>query len=387
MEQSRIRQRNTGLAVFFISGVCVISAGVVVSMLQELYGFAYSTTGTLLSLMSIGNLMAGFASGILPGKIGMKKTMVILTGGYALGYLFMSASGWVPMLMAAFFLVGIAKGSTLNCCTILVGDNSKDRTKGMNLMHSCYALGALLCPFVIGAARRGEDRLATAVLALCGLSVWLAFAAVPMEERERTQKEHTDWSFLRSRKFWLLTGLLFCQNGAETSVTGWLVTYFKGSGIISGALSTYTVTVMWSATLIARMLIAFVFPLKNAYTAMIRMGIFGTVFYIGLITAKSQTAAFLLLFAFAFAMAGMNPTAVASAGRMISVTSMGIMLPAASSGAILMPWVIGVAAERFGIAAGMATNIVPCAGMFLFSTALWRVSVKDDLRMGADGRG
>ena len=51
MEQSRIRQRNTGLAVFFISGVCVISAGVVVSMLQELYGFAYSTTGTLLSLM------------------------------------------------------------------------------------------------------------------------------------------------------------------------------------------------------------------------------------------------------------------------------------------------------------------------------------------------
>ena len=87
MEQSRIRQRNTGLAVFFISGVCVISAGVVVSMLQELYGFAYSTTGTLLSLMSIGNLMAGFASGILPGKIGMKKTMVILTGGYALGYL------------------------------------------------------------------------------------------------------------------------------------------------------------------------------------------------------------------------------------------------------------------------------------------------------------
>ena len=42
-------------------------------------------------------------------------------------------------------------------------------------------------------------------------------------------------------------------------------------------------------------------------------------------------------------MAGLNPTAVASAGRMTSVTSMGIMLPVASSGAILMPWIIGIA--------------------------------------------
>ena len=68
----------------------------------------------------------------------------------------------------------------------------------------------------------------------------------------------------------MLTGLLFCQNAAETSVTGWMVTYFKGNGIISGSLSPYTVTVMWGATLIARLLIAFVIPIKNSYSAMIK---------------------------------------------------------------------------------------------------------------------
>jgi fucose permease len=52
---------------------------------------------------------------------------------------------------------------------------------------------------------------------------------------------------------WLLTALIFCQNGAETSVTGWLVTYYKNQEILSDVLSTYTVTIMWSATLIARM--------------------------------------------------------------------------------------------------------------------------------------
>ena len=155
------------------------------------------------------------------------------------------------------------------------------------------------------------------------------------------------------------------------------MTYFKGSGLLSGALSAYTVTVMWSATLIARMLIAFVIPLKNAYKAMMAMGIFCIVFYIGLMMADNQMTAIVLLFAFAFAMAGMNPTAVASAGKMTSVASMGIMLPAASSGAILMPWIIGVVAERFGIWAGMASNIIPCGGMFLFSAAVWHLSEKE----------
>ena len=31
------------------------------------------------------------------------------------------------------------------------------------------------------------------------------------------------------------TALLFCRNAAENSVTGWLVTYFKDSGILTAA--------------------------------------------------------------------------------------------------------------------------------------------------------
>ena len=166
---------------------------------------------------------------------------------------------------------------------------------------------------------------------------------------------------------------IFCQNAAEQSVTGWMVTYFKGSGIITGALAAYTVTVMWGATLVARLLIAFVFPFKQPRKAMVVMGVSCTIFYILLVQARSQGAAIVLLFAFAFAMAGMNPTAVASAGKMTSVTSMGIMLPVASSGAILMPWVIGKVAESAGLAVGMATNIVPCVGLIIFAVLVARM--------------
>lgn len=373
MEQERIRKRNAGFITFFLSGICAISSGVVVSLLQERYGFAYGMTGTLLSMLSIGNLLAGFLAGILPGRIGMKQSVLLLTIGYAVGYGAMGLSGAVVLLLAAFFLAGIAKGSVINTCTILVGDNSADRTKGMNLMHACYACGALLCPFLITAAARFSSALPMFALAALGLLLWLVYAATPMEGGGKAKATGTDWSFLRSGRFWLLTGLLFCQNAAETSVTGWMVTYFKDSGIIAGALSPYTVTVMWGATLVARLLIAFVFPFKDACKAMMGMGAFCIVFYIGLMRADTQVTAILLLFAFAFAMAGMNPTAVANAGRMTSVTSIGIMLPVASSGAILMPWIIGVVAEHAGLAVGMAANIVPCVGMLVFAGLVSRL--------------
>ena len=120
-------------------------------------------------------------------------------------------------------------------------------------------------------------------------------------------------------------------------------------------------------TLVARLLIAFVFPFKSPRKAMVGMSVLCTIFYVLLVMAHTQVMAIVLLFAFAFSMAGLNPTAVASAGRMTSVTSMGIMLPAASSGAILMPWIIGIVAEKAGLAAGMASNIVPCVGLIIFT--------------------
>ena len=305
--------------------------------------------------MSVGNLLAGLLIGMLPSVLGMKPSVLLLTIGYAVGYGIMGLTGVEILLAVAFFVVGIAKGSVINTCTILVSDHSADRTRGMNLMHSCYACGALLCPFLIAAAAKVSTELAVFLLAALGLVLWLVYAFTPLgggKAKNAKEKQAIDWSFLRSARFWMLTGLLFFQNAAEQSVNGWMVTYFKGSGIIAGTLAAYTVTVMWGATLVARLLIAFVFPFKSPRKAMVGMSV---------------------LFAFAFSMAGLNPTAVASAGRMTSVTSMGIMLPVASSGAILMPWIIGIVAEKAGLAAGMASNIVPCVGLIIFTLLVARL--------------
>ena len=361
--------RNTGFITFFLSGICAISSGVVVSLLQEMYGFSFAMTGTLLSCMSIGNMAASFISGVLPSKIGTRNTVAILCSGYLIGYLLMTATGAAVVLMAAFVIVGIAKGCALNNCTVLVGNNSANRTKGMSLLHACYACGALICPFVIAWMAGMGQKLPMIAIAVLGRVMWSIFMAakLPGHTGQAGQKEKLDLSFLRSAKFWLITGLLFCQNAAETSVTGWLVTYYRNQQILSGALSTYTVTIMWGATLIARLLIAFVFPIKNTFRALSVMGVGCTALYAAMIAANQPVLAVCMLFAFAFAMAGVNPVAVAGVGKIMSPASMGVLLPTASLGAIMMPWITGLVADGVSLQAGMLCNLAPCAGIFILS--------------------
>lgn len=374
MEQAA-KLRTTGYITFLISGLCAIASGIVVSLLQEIYGFNYGLTGTLLAFMSIGNVAASFASGILPARIGTRNTVGILCIGYFLGYACMAVSGTTGVLLFAFLAVGIAKGCALNNCTILVGNNSPDRTKGISLLHACYATGALLCPFVVALAARMGQKMPMIAIAVLGLLMWLIFMAAGLDGRPSAagRKEKLKLDFLKNKKFWLVTALIFCQNAAETSVTGWLVTYYRDQGILSGALSAYAMTVFWGACLAARLLLAFVIPVRRTFRALALMGGSCTLLYVFMMFMRNPVWAVVMLAAFAFAVAGVNPIGVASVGRIMSPASMGVLLPVAAFGAILMPWFIGQVADAVSLQAGMMCNLLPCLGIMVFSLIIRKI--------------
>ena len=77
------------------------------------------------------------------------------------------------------------------------------------------------------------------------------------------------------------------------------------------------------------------------------------------------------LFLFGLAIAGVNPTAVA-AGNALSGAGLGVMLPAAGVGAVLMPYITGAVAQRFGIWAGMLCTVFALMGMTACAVALYR---------------
>lgn len=377
--------RNAGFILFFLSGICAISSGVVVSILRDSYDLSFSSTGTLLSIMSAGNIVASFLAGVLPAKIGAKKAVLLLTIGYFLGYLLCAFTGVFGLLAIAFLIIGLAKGSALTNCNVLVSTNAIERTRAMNVLHACYAAGALLCPFLIQAFLGIDAHAPMIGIALAGLLMWFLFLVTKLPD-ERTSASTTTsasanagdgtFAFLRDSTFWILTALVFCQNAAEQSVNGWLVTYFKSEQILSGTLANYTVSIMWGSTLIARLLIAFVFPVKNLYKTLSIMGLGLTVLYAILVQMHTPVAASIALFLFASAMAGVNPLAISGVGQMTSPASMGTLLSTAACGAILMPYIIGRIGDAISLQAGMAANLVPCVGILVLSLLMYHRTKK-----------
>lgn len=395
MSATANRLRRVAYITFCLSGISAISSGIIVSLLQEKYGFSYSVTGTLLSFMSVGNMAAAFLAGMLPARIGLRSTVLIMTTGYFIGYTLTALTGAPGLLIAAFLMVGLAKGCALNADSVLVGQNSENRAQSMQIMHSCYAAGALLCPFLIswlGGVHINAPMIGVGIVGACMWAVYLA-GALPGKTRPAANASSTSasgasgtetprqgegrggdnrWAFLQSTTFWLLAALIFCQISAETSVTGWLVTYYKDQEILTGSLAGYTMTVMWGATLIARLLIAFVIPIRNTYKAMAIMGGACTVMYAVLVFMDAPIPAIVSLFLFSFAMAGVNPMATSSAGKALTSEGMGILLPIGGIGGIVYPLFIGFVADYAGLRAGMFTNLIPCIGILVLSLVLIR---------------
>ncbi len=368
-----LRQYNAGMTAFFLSGFCFISSGIIVSLLRDRYQFSYSFSGTLVSVASIGNMTALLASGILPGILGEKATTLLLCSGYFLGYLLMFLTGKPAVLLLAFLLVGIAKGCAANKCTVLVGNNAEDRAKAMNLMNAWFSLGALLCPFLIAFLQKKSSVLPMAGVSFFGLCLWAAFwyARIPgLSASTGKENRKTDYSFLRNTTFWLLAALLFCQNAAEYTVNGWIVTYYKNEHILSGAAAAYTVTVQWTMSLIARLLLAFRLKTRKPYKAMSVMGVGLTLMYLVLLRMQTAVPALTALGLLSFSIAGVYPLAVASIGKMTSSASVGFILSFGGIGGILFPWLVGIIADLFGLRSGMAINLIPCAGIIVLPLLL-----------------
>jgi TsgA-like MFS transporter len=364
---------RTGMICFFLSGIGAISSGIVVSLLRDRYGFSYGFTGTLVSVMSIGNMISLLIAGVLPDLIGEKATTLILCSGYAIGYTLMAFTGNPALLLFAFLTAGIAKGCAANKCTVLAGNNTDDKPRAMNLMNAWFALGALLCPFLISFTGNFGFSLPMLSVGAVGLLLWFLFlrAALPgkasVTGAAGDAKAKTDYSFLKNPVFWILTMLLFCENGAEYTVNGWLVTYYKNEEILTGTLAAYIVTVQWLFTLAGRLFLAYGIKVRNTFKALSLMGAGLSVMYIILIRMTSAVPAVIALGLFSLGIAGVYPMAVASVGRMMNSASVGVMLSIAGIGGILFPWFVGIIADNTTLRTGMAVNIIPCVGILSLS--------------------
>lgn len=367
--------RNT-LFAFFVSGVASQPLGSFIPFLRETYGFSYDLSGILLSCQSVGNLAAVLAAGFLPVYLGRRTAILITAVWMVVGYLiFASGIGAPALLIAACLMTGVARGGNSNFANTMISTLPGEKaTRGYNLLHGCFAVGALLSPLLlISCTRRWPGmgwRIVAGLLCLLCLSQLVVYARMPLppEKQEKSLKA-VDHSFLRVKQFWLGAAMLLFYISTEYAIVGWLVTYFQDVGVLSADHAQMMNSLLWLVIFIGRMVGAAVTGKVSRSRILMADGVGLFVFFLVMFFSRTAGHVVLGLVGVGFFMATIYPTAFAFGSDCIKGNDLGcsIMIFTGSAGGIITPAMVGFVAERAGIRAGM--------GLILAYTALLLLSV------------
>ena len=360
--------------IFFVNGLYSMVFGSILPLLSDAYSLNETVSGMLLSSHQAGNLIAGFVAGILPLYYGRKKSILFLSSFVIIGFLLIIGVGTPWILLLAFFFTGISRGSISNFNNKTVNDITDSNPSALNFLHSLFAIGALLSPFLVILFGQlfGLNGWRWLLVGIIGLIVvsQMMFFNMPIEgdilAKDQTTKEK-DYSFFKDSLFWNTIIIIFFYLCAESAITGWLVTYFIQSDLLTIQQSQMISSLLWVGILIGRLGCVFLGSRLSRGTLVTLISIGSGIFYGLLLASNSVTMILVSVLGLGISMGGIYPTAMTIAGSSIKKhpMSLGWILVIGGLGGITMPIVTGYLAQTFTIFWGMVAIILAIFMMLL----------------------
>lgn len=350
---------------FLINGMLALSIGSLLPFIRDAKMLSYAFGGFIVSLHSVGNLISSFAGGTLPVFLGRKRTILLFNLFTAVSYFMIAVSDSKYLIAAAFFLTGISRGATSNFCNAVINNLAPGKAWTINALHATFAVGAFLFPILIIVLTNGNPDnwvYACVFMVVMGIISWLLYFFTPLEsdKMEKKQGNQGGFTFFKEPLFWICTGTLFFYLCAEQGVIGWMITYFKDTGLLNATLSQITASVLWIMILAGRLTAAWLSTRVRKEKLLVVMGLGLTLFFFILLFSRTTGIILIAIMGFGYSMAGIYPTTVSVGGKIIKQYDMAwsFMLTMASLGSILMPSIIGKIAEQAGIFYGMSSIVV-----------------------------
>ena len=354
---------------FLINGMLALSIGALLPFLREARGFDYVFNGLLVSLHSVGNLASSFLAGILPRFLGRRKSILLFNSFFAVAFLIIIFGKNNALLPVAFVMTGLARGAASNFCNAVVNELATGKAWILNGLHAMFSVGAFLLPIILMLFTLSDESrwiLVCWFMLAVGILCWILYFMIPLEEGRAegdARQQEGGFGFFREPIFYLCVSTLFFYLCAEQGVIGWLITYFKDTGLMGAGLSQFMASVQWIMILAGRLTVAALSTRVDRNKLLRVMGIGFVLFGMLLLFSRSVPLIIIGIMGFGYSMAGIYPTTVSYAGELMHRYSYAwsFILTMASLGSIIMPSVIGRIAESAGIAYGMSSIIVVVA--------------------------
>ncbi len=215
--------------------------------------------------------LGGLGGGFLTERIGPR---LVLAGAFILlgVTLFGSSVLTVWVMFAATVSIGKAANGSLDAGfgALFLDVFADRRGSALNLLHLCYAVGALLAPVAIGVAvSQGVDwRVIFGIGVIgagAGLISLLRLDWSTVRHSQHTSMNETEPGGIWGAPFFFLAATMTLYDAQVVGITSWIVRYLEDDGI---GIATTALSAFWVGVCISR----FLAPRLTALTTTARLG-------------------------------------------------------------------------------------------------------------------
>lgn len=337
------------------------------STLREIsYLFTARSLGYLL-----GSLLAGRVYDRLPGHYLMAATLVVMAVTMAL-------TPVIPLLWILIIVLvamGLGEGMVdVGGNTMLVWVHREKVGPFMNALHFFFGVGAFIAPIIIAqaVAMSGDIYWAYWTLALLIVPVSLWVLQLPSPTPQRVSEKRTAGE-VNHYLVALIFLFFFLYVGAEVAFGGWVFTYAVTLELSNETMAAYLTSAFWGMLTVGR-LVGIPIAMRARPRYILLGDLLGCIISLALMLLwRSPAAVWLGTLGIGFSMATIFPTTINLAERRMVMTGnvMSWFFVGASSGAMVLPWLIGQLFDTSGPSVVMSIILID----LLIATGLFFVLI------------
>lgn len=245
------------------------------------YGIGYARVSLIFVGQALGFIIAAFFLDSLRQSLGHARTLGLAALLMALAYIPMIAGAPFVVVVFAFLLVGFGIATNVAIANTFCGSLASG-TFILGCLHGCYGIGGTAGPLVataiVAAANAPWTRYYVLTLAVFALSIPVALWTFRGYDEEQARQHatasgadgsagHTEISTTRKEALWsmfsslktrvVLLGstFIFCYQGAEVSISGWVISFLIEARDGTPASVGYVTAGFWGGITLGRFLL------------------------------------------------------------------------------------------------------------------------------------
>lgn len=365
---------------YFFSGMATLIIGATLPHLMREIGLDYIGAGSILTFFYIGNFFGSFLFTALSARLGDKFSITLMTCLSLLSFVILINTPPLIIINILMLILGLTKGSITLFNNYYVNNMYENPAPKGAILNAMFAIGAFISPFLLSfILYLGFNwRYILWLIAIIAALVVGGFFTTDNEtllfyknnaKGSVANGTNKDMEFIKDKKFYINTVLLFFYLGFEYSVNGWFITYLKDTGIMSVSLATTLVSITWIAILISRLFIAKISQKISPKKIMVFDSLGLLTGFIMLISTKNVFIIVISLFILGLFMAPVFPLSYAVSKESLhgSAFAMTMFTALAAIGGIITPYILGVISNTFNMSTAVFMLIVNSILIFILS--------------------